>query len=218
MLISEIFAPLTDNGILLLYPRTRVVLFEHCSRMDGRALLRGEGARPSSFRQAWRSTVEMHGSSERGGGWRARWGAPLESGARKARALVVLGFVGFAVAAYAWPASPVAGIVLCPFRALTSYDCPGCGMTRSCTQMMHGDLWESLSYHPLGPIVVVSFALVASWRGAELLKGRRLVVPALARREIRARITAAYMGGLLFALGFGGARLMLEIAGILTPV
>ena len=131
---------------------------------------------------------------------------------------MVVGFVGFVVAAYAWPSSPMSGIVLCPFRAVTGYDCPGCGMTRSCTHAMHGDLWGSLELHPLGLFVVASFAMVATWRLAELIKGRRLAWPWLATKAVRDRLTAAYIGLLLFVLGFGGLRLGLEIAGILTPV
>ena len=112
----------------------------------------------------------------------------------------------------------MSGIVLCPFRAVTGLDCPGCGMTRSCTHTMHGDLWHALELHPLGPLVVLSFALVASWRLAELLKMRRLVWPSLAHPVTSRRLSLTYMGLLLFVIFFGGLRLALEIAGILTPV
>ncbi len=149
---------------------------------------------------------------------RPRWAEPLDGPAWRRKALVVAGFVGFVVATYAWPSTPMSGIVLCPFRAVTGLDCPGCGMTRSCTHTMHGDVWSALELHPLGPIVVVSFALVAAWRLAEVVKGRRLVWPWLSKTTVRRRISAAYMGALLFVITFGGLRLALEIAGILTPV
>jgi hypothetical protein len=60
--------------------------------------------------------------------------------------------------------------------------------------------------------------MVATWRLAELIKGRRLVWPWLSTPPARRGLTAAYIGLLLFVLGFGGLRLGLEIAGILTPV
>lgn len=44
---------------------------------------------------------------------------------------------------------------LCPFKMLTGFPCPGCGITKSLVYLYEGDLYKSLSYHILGPFVVL---------------------------------------------------------------
>ena len=48
---------------------------------------------------------------------------------------------------------------LCPFKMLTGYPCPGCGITKSLVYFYQGDLYKSLYYHVLGPFVIL-FCLV----------------------------------------------------------
>jgi hypothetical protein len=50
---------------------------------------------------------------------------------------------------------------LCPFRALTGWWCPGCGLTRATHHLLRGDLVQALRYHLF--VVVVLAALAASW-------------------------------------------------------
>jgi len=51
------------------------------------------------------------------------------------------------------------GQSLCPFKMLTGFPCPGCGITKSLVFFYEGDIYKSLSYHILGPFVV-AFALL----------------------------------------------------------
>src|ERR1035437_8756 len=51
------------------------------------------------------------------------------------------------------------GPILCPFRLVTGLPCPGCGLTRSWVYLMHGDVGQSLYFHPLGPISLIVAAL-----------------------------------------------------------
>jgi hypothetical protein len=44
---------------------------------------------------------------------------------------------------------------LCPFKMLTGFPCPGCGITKSLVFFFEGDLYKSLHYHVLGPFVVL---------------------------------------------------------------
>lgn len=44
---------------------------------------------------------------------------------------------------------------LCPFKMLTGFPCPGCGITKSLVYLYEGNLYKSLSYHILGPFVVL---------------------------------------------------------------
>jgi hypothetical protein len=43
----------------------------------------------------------------------------------------------------------------CPFKMLTGFPCPGCGITKSLVYFYEGDLYKSVSYHLLGPAVIV---------------------------------------------------------------
>lgn len=147
--------------------------------------------------------------------------APEEEGVltpkrRKHNRLIFVFWVGFVIACIVFPGSPADGIVFCPFRNLTGLSCPGCGMTRACTALVRGDLWHSLHFHPLG-VVVFAWASGTAWmRAAENVRGRRLEwMMSPAHKRIK---RAVVLGILIFGLLYGGVRIVLEIAGILTPV
>lgn len=42
----------------------------------------------------------------------------------------------------------------CPFKMLTGFPCPGCGITKSLVYFYEGDIYKSLRYHILGPFVI----------------------------------------------------------------
>lgn len=44
---------------------------------------------------------------------------------------------------------------LCPFKMLTGFPCPGCGITKSLVYLYQGNIYKSMSYHVLGPFVVL---------------------------------------------------------------
>jgi Na+/H+ antiporter NhaC len=43
----------------------------------------------------------------------------------------------------------------CPFKMLSGFPCPGCGITKSLVYFYEGDLQKSVYYHILGPFVIV---------------------------------------------------------------
>ncbi len=43
----------------------------------------------------------------------------------------------------------------CPFKMLTGFPCPGCGITISLVFFYDGDLLKSITFHLFGPFVVV---------------------------------------------------------------
>lgn len=88
----------------------------------------------------------------------------LYSAAARRRAWLVLGALSaIFVTSALWRPSDN-GIVLCPFRALTGYPCPGCGMTRAFSAIAHGEVWRAVRYNPLSPLLFL--ALIAVWAGA----------------------------------------------------
>ena len=49
---------------------------------------------------------------------------------------------------------------ICLFYHWTGLPCPGCGLTRSFVCLGHGELRESLHWHPLGPAIFLVLALL----------------------------------------------------------
>lgn len=49
---------------------------------------------------------------------------------------------------------------LCPFKLLTGFPCPGCGITKSLIFLYKGDIEKSLYYHLFGPLTFL-FCLAA---------------------------------------------------------
>ena len=59
---------------------------------------------------------------------------------------------------------PGGGPVLCPFRALTGFACPGCGTTRMLHHLLHGDVTAAFSYNPLTFLLLpVALWLAVGW-------------------------------------------------------
>ena len=38
---------------------------------------------------------------------------------------------------------------LCPVKAITGLDCPGCGITRMFVALFHGNIYQAFRYNPL---------------------------------------------------------------------
>lgn len=60
------------------------------------------------------------------------------------------------------------GYPSCPFRALTGFDCPGCGSLRGLHQLLHGNIAAAFAFNPLMVLSVpfvgysfLSYALLA---------------------------------------------------------
>jgi hypothetical protein len=49
----------------------------------------------------------------------------------------------------------------CPFRTLTGWWCPGCGLTRATHHLLRGDVTQALRYNLF--VVVILSAISASW-------------------------------------------------------
>jgi len=77
------------------------------------------------------------------------------------------------------PLLPVEPGLPCPLRTVTGVPCPLCGMTRSVTAAVHGDLARSVFLNPAGIVVVVlAVALLLGWRVRRITYATWLV-PAL---------------------------------------
>ena len=57
----------------------------------------------------------------------------------------------------------------CPFKMLTGFPCPGCGITKSIVYFYEGDIYRSLLHDLFGPIFVLFCVLVLFKLIAEII-------------------------------------------------
>lgn len=48
----------------------------------------------------------------------------------------------------------------CTFKSLLGIPCMGCGATRASLNLMHGDLWEAISFSPM---MTLAYAILLIW-------------------------------------------------------
>ncbi|MGD8452962.1 MAG: DUF2752 domain-containing protein [Phycisphaerae bacterium] len=52
------------------------------------------------------------------------------------------------------------GLPICMWRAAADVPCPGCGMARSLSCTLRGDITQACAYHPFGPIFAGLFVVM----------------------------------------------------------
>jgi hypothetical protein len=83
------------------------------------------------------------------------------SGEKGGRLIFLLAVPLIFAAAYLYPYLPGHERSFCAIKLGTGIDCPGCGMTRAFSALVHGDIVQGLKYHPLG--IVVAVWLLWAW-------------------------------------------------------
>jgi hypothetical protein len=59
----------------------------------------------------------------------------------------------------------------CPFAAVLSVPCPGCGLTRAAGLLLRGDWHGALALHPLSPLLVPGVVALVIWRLSRYVTG-----------------------------------------------
>ena len=69
--------------------------------------------------------------------------------------LFLIGLVAIAIYTTVSAKSPdEVSLIPCIFHSVTDVPCPGCGMTRACLSLSHGQFTEAWRYHPFSYIIV----------------------------------------------------------------
>lgn len=82
---------------------------------------------------------------------------------------------------------------ICPFKMLTGFPCPGCGITKSVIFLYKGELLKSLTYHLFGPALVLFCAGLAIIWTVELIT-RREYLAVLWRSKVFTYSVAGSLG------------------------
>ena len=80
---------------------------------------------------------------------------------------------------------------LCPFKMLTGFPCPGCGLTKSMVFFYEGDWNKSLSYHIFGPAFIFFCVLAIVTLSTELVTKKEYF------KKLLFNIRVAYVAGLM---------------------
>lgn len=93
-----------------------------------------------------------------------------------AAGVVVGGAAVFGIASAWSPASVVAGPGLCPFREMTGWPCPACGLTRSFVMLAHGDVAQAFTFNAFGPAFFVLGVVTVLVAAASLVARRPTIL------------------------------------------
>jgi hypothetical protein len=96
---------------------------------------------------------------------------------------------------------------VCPFYAFTNLPCPGCGMTRAVSSLIHLDLLSAISMHPFSPLIVFGWFV---WGVIALLPSKKHLIVIKKIEIIEHETGIAYLFLVLF-IAFGLARLLLAL-------
>lgn len=115
-----------------------------------------------------RATPEPGGTTPEQGGSVVVSGGESRAPSRRSRLLGPLLAAGGVLAATGYvalvdPNSP-GHYPLCPFKAMTGWDCPGCGGLRAVHDLAHGNLAAALDQNALAVVVLLPVAVVM-WLG-----------------------------------------------------
>jgi hypothetical protein len=73
---------------------------------------------------------------------------------------------------------------ICPFKMLTGFPCPGCGITKSLVFLYAGDFIKSFHYHLFGPITFLSCIAAIFVLSLELITKREYFQNILFNKKI----------------------------------
>lgn len=103
-----------------------------------------------------------------------------------------------------------AGVPVCLLRYLSGLPCPGCGLTRAFSSLLHGRVEAAFTYHPFVFLLLPLFAIMAAYNF--LPAGARLGLEQFCRTHDRA-IRSGYHGVVYAFVVFGVLRMLACAAG-----
>jgi hypothetical protein len=124
-------------------------------------------------------------------------GSNVDLGRRLAPAVAAGGMIGAtALLVTHNPSAPGSMYPACVFHQATGLWCPGCGLTRGCYELLHGNIGAALSYNVFTPVAIA--VIVGAWLAwiRWAWRGEALRLPPSAARTI-----AIAMPALLVAYG-----------------
>jgi hypothetical protein len=88
--------------------------------------------------------------------------------------VLFLGLTTMFVIAALWRPADEPQFILCPFRALTHYPCPGCGMTRAFCALAHGEFLRAVKFNALSPLLFLVALTAWAYSAGTVLRIERM--------------------------------------------
>lgn len=82
--------------------------------------------------------------------------------------LLVLGSLGWT--SYVTGGHAEHGPVICIFKKISGFPCPTCGVIRSATAILHGDIWRGFLLNPLGFFLLLALVCLPLWSILDLFR------------------------------------------------
>lgn len=67
-------------------------------------------------------------------------------------------------------------LITCRFKKLTGCDCPTCGLSRSVHSLLSFNIFDSITYNPLGIILISGLIVFLAKFAAELVAGKEIII------------------------------------------
>ena len=96
----------------------------------------------------------------------------------------LVGFFAAGLALSALYATTGVGVI-CPFRAVTGWDCPLCGGTRMGSALLHGDVASAFAFNPVALIGIAVLGVIGVLWVVEALGGPAVRPPAGVSQRLR---------------------------------
>ena len=95
--------------------------------------------------------------------------------------------------------------VVCPFRAVTGWDCPLCGGTRMGSALLHGDVATAFAFNPVALIGIAFLGVIGVLWVVEAVGGPVVRPPAGVRQRLRSttptqRLVVFFAFGVLYTV------------------
>ena len=91
--------------------------------------------------------------------------------------------------------------MICPFRIMFGFSCPGCGMSRAIIALLHLDFMQAIHYHPL--VICIPFIIFLFFRiTSGMTKGTSKLLMVLVALFLTVYIIRIYIGSDVLTFDF----------------
>ena len=89
--------------------------------------------------------------------------------------VIISAFIAVLIGLIVWSKFYIGVGVVCPFKEIFNWDCPGCGGTRMAVALLNLDFYQAFRYNPFVFVTIPIIAIVYVWQVIVYVKDNRLL-------------------------------------------